>query len=262
MPNPYLKPKKLEIQRADELREIQELRTAKKKKALDPVKRKKKVQEFDDPVFDEFEDLETPKKKKKKKKKVVPDLPITLSETEDDWGIAEHKEKEKPKITKMTRKNVKSILATDRERILQLIERDEMDTATTAIYKRMLQALVDVVGHSEAMIHKSKGQRGTHQLNLLVGSIRDVLLDLQQAQDRGQLGNNLVHRYIAPAFLQIGTEYLRQNQQLYQWLSRELEPELLSKFKEKLDQQEPKFGEFVQSQYRSVVIDVQKFLQR
>lgn len=213
---------------------------------------------------------EEPEPRKRRRRKKVPEEVASpeLSDSPDDWGIAPYEAAPEDegltlrKISKMKRPGIRSIIAQDVETIHQLIESDNTDTATTLIYKRMLQTLVDVIGHSEAMIHKSKGARGTHQLTTLVGALRDTMLDLQQAQDRGQLGESLVERIIAPAFLEVGMLVLRENAQMFSRLKRELDPEQADKYSRWLADQEQRVGEEIQRKYQVVRDEVRRFLQR
>lgn len=249
--------KKSKAQRRAELEESENKVAEARKKSLDKKKKKSKSGASDDPDLDTFEyigDEEQPKKKKRK----------TKNKEVDDWGIVVHKKPETPiaKLSKVKRKNLRSILANNREELLALVESDEVDTASAAIYKRMLQALVDVIGHTEDMIHRSKGARGTHQMNLLVNNIRDILIDLQQAQDRGMLAENLCSRFLAPSYLAIGTEILKENEQLFAKIKRESDKETVERYGQYFDQQERRLGDFIQDQFVRVREEVKKYLQR
>lgn len=248
--NPFLvsKPR---VQRKAELDESENKVAETRKKSLDKKKKKAAASVSDeDDVFIYAGEEEQPKKKKKKKV--------------DDWGIEVYKKPETPiaKISKIKTKKLKSILATNREELLQLVENDEVDTASSVIYKRMLQALVDVIGHTEDLIHRSKGARGTHQMNLLVNNIRDILIDLQQAQDRGMLAENLCQRYIAPSYLAIGMEILRENEQLFNRIKREHDKDTVERYSQYFADQEQRIGAFVQDQFVRVREELKKFLQR
>ena len=263
--NPFLvtKPR---VQRRAELDDSDNKVAESKKKSLDRKKKQKagSGSEDDPDAFTYLGEDEQPNKATKKKGKAAKKKKNKEGQELDDWGMVVHKPKETPiaKISKVKRKNLKSILATNREELLQLVENDEVDTASSVIYKRMLQALIDVVGHTEDMIHRSKGARGTHQMNLLVNNIRDILIDLQQAQDRGMLAENLCSRFLAPSYLAIGTEILKENEQLFAKIKRESDKDTVDRFSQYFDQQERRLGDFIQDQFVRMREEVKKYLQR
>lgn len=104
------------------------------------------------------------------------------------------------KLSKTRKKNVKSIFGDSSEKILQLLETNDTDSAISLIYKKALSSVVDVLPYAEHNIRKSKGVRGVYQLNALISSMRELLTDMQSAQDRGLLGQSLMDSVIRPAF--------------------------------------------------------------
>lgn len=238
----------------------------KKEKALKSRKEREPSMERDDgssvsdlevyeitPGLDEdYEDQEERVEKIKTPKSKVRDLQLVESP----------KPSKISKLTKVKGKKLRSIIATDAESILQLIETDSYDTASTLIYKRILQSLVDVVGYSEAMIRRTKGQRGTHQLNILISSIRDIMIDMQQAQDRGRLGESLVEKIVMPAFLDIGMMLLRENEMLLQKLKRDLPESQFKSYEQMITNSERVAGTFIQDQFKTVREEVRKYLQQ
>jgi hypothetical protein len=160
---------------------------APKKKTVDVYdvspKKKKKVVEDAEP--------EVKKKKKKKKTEVV--------------------EYEKPtKLTKLKGKALRTQFGQGTEKILRLLEQDDTDPAIALIYKRLLQSVVDVLPLAELGIRASKGARGLHGFNMLISSLRELMVDVQQAQDRGLMGQMLVQSVIQPAFTDLAQETVQE----------------------------------------------------
>ena len=154
-----------------------------------PKKKKKKVIEEDEPI-----------KKKKKKKK-------TLSENTD---LAVYEEPKRKKISKL--KNVKamrSIVGDSAEEISQLLEVGETDGAVSMMYKRMLQALMDLLPYAERQVRKTKAAKGVYQVNALISNIRELMVDIQAAQDRGRIAEDLDQRILQPAFREMATQFIR-----------------------------------------------------
>jgi len=274
--NPFLvtKPK---VQRRAELDQMEDRAAKSKKKSLDrnsTDRGAKKsggltvedpVEFYEEPPKTKSGDKNKAKKKTRDKESGSPDkVKKKKKKKVDEWGMTVYSPKESPikTLSKIKGKKLRSILATNREELLQMVEDDAVDTASAAIYKRMLQALVDVIGHTEDMIHRSKGARGTHQMNLLVNNIRDILIDLQQAQDRGMLADNLCQRHLAPSYLAIGMKVLQENEQLFNRIKRENDRETVDRYSQYFAEQEKRIGDFVQDQFVRVREEVRKYLQR
>lgn len=122
-------------------------------------------------------------KKKKKKKKLE---------------IAEVKLKKISKLS--TQAETKSIIGQNAEQIHQLLENKDNEAAIPLIYRKMLQSLVDLLPLAERQVRKTKGARGVYQVNTLISSVRELLVDVQASQDRGMLGQNLVEQVVKPSF--------------------------------------------------------------
>lgn len=255
----------------------------KKSKTKDLVKRKELEHHDLEDVPDNEEDielaqygLERPKPKVKKKKKGRPSA-AEVEEARDDW-VPEKKKAKKQKLEPGTEltivsagdkltagalvKGGKSMLGRDIDKIHDLIEVGDHDTASTMIYKRMLQALLEAAKNVENVVTGSGGTRGVQAMNMITSSIRDVMIDIQQAQDRGNMGVALVEKVIMPSFLDIGMMLLRENEQLKQKLRRDLPKELMDRYEQILESYDAKVGDFVQAQFKEVREETRKFLQR
>ncbi|MNY06450.1 hypothetical protein D3C86_1392080 [compost metagenome] len=265
-PDPSVKPKK-----------------KKKSKTKDLVKRKELEHHDLEDVPDNEEDielaqygLERPKATVKKKKKGRPSA-AEVEEARDSWA-PEKKKVKKQKLEPGTEltivspgdkltagallKSGRNMLGRDLDTIHELIEVGDHDTASTMIYKRMLQALLETAKSVGDVIASSNGTRGVQSMNMITSSIRDVMIDIQQAQDRGNMGVALVEKVIMPAFLDIGMMLLRENEQLKQKLRRDLSKELMERYEQILESYDAKVGDFVQAQFKEVREETRKFLQR
>jgi DNA-binding Xre family transcriptional regulator len=175
--------------------EIGSSSTRKKKRAPSvPEPEVKKTRRAKAQVVEEKE----PVRRKKKTTELV--LPSRLS---------------KNTISKMeTDGSVKSILGDSAEVIQQMLESGHNDSATSLIHKRLLQSLVDLIPYAENNIRESKGARGVYQINSLITSIRELMIDAQSTKDRGALGDALVEKVIRPTFLDIGMELVQEDARL------------------------------------------------
>lgn len=142
----------------------------------------------DDDVYDV-----TPSDKKKTKKK-----------------SSELVEADKPKISRLKGKGLKTIFGEKAEKIQQLLEINDTDSAVSLIYKRTLQSLVDLIPYAEYAVRKSKGARGVYQINSLISSMREIMVDIQSAQDRGMMGEHLISSVIKPTFGDIAQDIVKE----------------------------------------------------
>jgi len=166
-------------------------------------------------------------------------------------------------ISKLKTKGMRSIIGDSAEDIQQLLEAGDNDNATALMLKRMLQALVDLVPYAEHNVRKSKGQRGVYQINSLISSIRELMVDLQSAQDRGAIGEALNEKILRPAFLDVAMMLVKENA----LLSSDVK-ELLSvddynnKFRPLVLEQRTRIGQYVQKRYEEAALSTRQFMQR
>lgn len=182
---------------------------------VSPVKKKKKV----------VEEEEKAKKKKKMSKKEKESRAIALYEEEQDDEEEDEKPKKKkkkimstevvmidgePKLSKLKGKALRTQFGQGAEKILRLLEQDDTDPAVALIYKRLLQSVVDVMPLAEMGIRASKGMRGIHGFNMLISSLRELMVDVQSAQDRGMMGQTLVMSVMQPAFSDLAQDMVQE----------------------------------------------------
>lgn len=129
---------------------------------------------------------------RKKKKRPVETLPAVIEAPK------------KGRISKLNTKGMRSILGDSAEEIQQLLESNSNDSAITLMQKRMIQTVVDLLPYAEHAVRKSQGQRGVYQINSLLTSLRELMIDMQSTKDKGTLGAEMVERVVRPAFLDIG----------------------------------------------------------
>lgn len=162
--------------------------------------------------------LPAPKKKtadvydvspKKKKKKVVDDDEPVVKKKKKKTAVVEYEETP-TKLSKLKGKALRTQFGQGTEKILRLLEQDETDPAIALIYKRLLQSVVDVLPLAELGIRASKGRAGLHGFNMLISSLRELMVDVQQAQDRGLMGQMLVQSVIQPAFTDLAQETVQE----------------------------------------------------
>ncbi len=116
----------------------------------------------------------------------------------------------KRKISKTDRTDVRSIVGDQAEKILQLLDDGNSAQAVPLIYQSMLQSLVDLIPLAEHAVRESKGAKGVYQINSLISSIRELMADIQSAQDRGMLGETIVDSIVRPSYADLATSVLQE----------------------------------------------------
>lgn len=167
-------------------------------------------------------------------------------------------------ISKLGVRGQRTIIGRSAEEIHQLIEKGHADAATTLIYKRLLQSIVDTLPYMEMVIRKSKGQKGAYAYNSMVSSVRELMTDIQQSQDRGRQGEILVERFILPVFLDIGMAMMQEFDLIAQSLRRDPDiTDVQTKEYDKLFHEcQVRFGQQLQAKLKEVREQCRKFLQR
>lgn len=109
------------------------------------------------------------------------------------------------RISKTKTKELQSILGDSTEKILQMMEAGASDSAFTLIQKRLIQSVVDILPEVENNIRLTKGSRSVYQFNSLVTTLRELMADAQAIKDKGMVGDAMVERVVRPAFMDIGS---------------------------------------------------------
>jgi hypothetical protein len=210
---------------------------------------------------------------KKKKKKVRPEVAVAdevvfeeprrkstalVSVTKASAEVMDLK-----RVSKLNTKGMRSILGDSAESIQQLLETGDNDSATGLMLKRMLQALIDLVPYAEHNVRKSKGQRGVYQINSLISSIRELMVDLQSAQDRGAIGEALNEKILRPAFLDVAMMLVKETALLSSDVKELLSVEdYNNKFRPLVLEQRTRIGQYVQKRYEEAATSTRQFMQR
>jgi hypothetical protein len=136
------------------------------------------------------------------------------------------------KISKTSTGQLKSIIGDSAEEIQELLEQNHTDSATTLMQKRLLQTLIDVLPYAENTIRETGGSRGVYQLNSIITSLREVIIDIQATKDKGAIGDALVERVIRPAFLDIGMQLVLEDERMLKEIKDEVDPNVYKRVRE------------------------------
>lgn len=168
------------------------------------------------------------------------------------------------RISKLNNKSgkMRSILGDEAENIHQLIEIGDADNATSLIYKRVLQVLVDLLPYAEHNVRASKGQRGVYQVNSLIQSVRELMVDLQSAQDRGAMGEMLVENIVRPLFLDIAMSLVKELAEIKSAAKDLMTDEDFKRFLPEVSSAKDRVGHTINNSYESARDQTRQFLQR
>lgn len=227
----------------------------------EPIKKKKKKKMVDDePVKKKKKAVvEDPPKKKKKKRIEAPDDEIPPDLKSLNLPMLKGS---RTGISKIKSKKMRSIIGDSAEDIQQLLEVGDSDSASMMIYKRALQALIDLVPYAEHNIRESKGRHGVYQINSLIQSIRELLIDIQGANDRGAVGERLIEKIMRPSFLDIGMALMQE----FASVATEVKPDLNEKqydlLRAALKSSQERIGGVIQKQFFDVKEKTREAMQR
>lgn len=170
------------------------------------------------------------------------------------------------KVTRLSKltaeEDISSIVADSRHEIQQLLETSDNDSASALMKKRMLQMLTDLLPYAENAVRTSKGSRGVYQVNSLITSIRELLIDLKGDQDRGQLGHHMVEQVVRPAFLDVGMSVVQEEDNFLRSIRDELSLADYKTVKQAHTAYVRAVAERVQAEYKTAVEKAVAFMQR
>lgn len=196
---------------------------------------------------------DVPKKKKKKK------LPTKISK---EHALVIANKPEKQRISKLNTKGMRSIIGDSAEEIQQLLESNNNESASTLMQKRLLQSLVDIIPYAEHSIRKTKGARGVYQLNSLITSIRELMIDMQATRDKGAIGDTMVEKIIRPAFLDIGMELVLEDEKMLKSIKDEVSSDVYKSIKSIHQDSLRRLAATIQNKYAEAKHQAISFLQQ
>lgn len=207
---------------------------------------------------------------KKKKKRVAADE-VEVRKPKRELAVVE--EPVRKKISKLKNpKKMRSIVGESAEEISQLLETGDTDQAVSMMYKRMLQALMDLLPYAEQQVRKTKAAKGVYQVNALISNIRELMVDIQAAQDRGRIAEDLIQRVMQPAFRELATQFIRDYDALDTdlrrvgkvsiELQRPITPGDLSEMKDTILKARERLANSMQEQYKFITAGLIQHLQR
>lgn len=165
------------------------------------------------------------------------------------------------KISKLNTKGMRSILGDSAEEIQQLLESNNNDNATTLMQKRLMQTVVDLIPYAEHAVRTTKGAKGVYQINSLVTSLRELMIDMQSTRDKGAIGAELVERVIRPAFLDIGMTLVQEEARLDAEIKDVLGIEAYKKIKAARKESLGRIAQMIQDKYNESKNQAVTFLQ-
>ena len=156
---------------------------------------------------------------------------------------------------------LRSIIGDSADDIQGLLEDGDNDSAGALIYKRMLQTLVDVIPYAEANVRKTRGAKGVYQINSLITSIREVLIDVQSMKDKGTLAANMIDRYLRPSYLDIGMSIVSEFSVLEAEARSSMSSEEFKAFKASLVRARGNIADTIQKEFGKVREDCIQYMQ-
>jgi hypothetical protein len=203
--------------------------------------------------------LPAPEKKKKKTEYDVSAEPVKKKKKN---ALVPADDEDEPKLSKLKGKALRTQFGKGTEKILRLLEQDDTDPAIALIYKRLLQSVVDVLPLAEMGIRNSKGVRGVHGFNMLISSLRELMVDVQSAQDRGMMGEMLVRSIVQPAFGDLAQDTVLEFSNIAADAKANMTSEEYEKFAPLLRESRARLANRMTAHYRTIQDGIVSYLQK
>lgn len=186
----------------------------------------------------------------KRKKKA--DLVITDNTKSKKKSSAESVPKKRPVLTRTEEEALQTRFGEKSSIIIDQLEFGMTDGLQSLIIRSLLQSLVEILPVAEKQVKDSQAKRGIYQFNQTIGSIRELLADVQAAQDRGLLGQSIVERSVRPAFLDISVQIVTAMAELESFAKHNMDSETRQEFKIKIDYLKRNLASYISAQYKEV----------
>ena len=240
-----------------------QLETLKSKTKVKQKKTKTRAFDADDSDIDPDEEYakslaKEPQEKKRRKKRRTKEQKIR----QEQYVVALAKEPAKKRISKTNSKKLHSIVGDSAEQIQQMLEANDGDSARSLIHKKMMQSLIDLLPYAENNIRKSKGAKGVYQLNTMISSIRELLIDAQAMEDRGRLGELMIERLIAPAMLEIGTAIVQRLDMIKSDAKDRMDDSAYKKFVSDVNNHRNGLADIINSKFYELQDQIKQHMQR
>lgn len=171
--------------------------------------------------------------------------------------------KKRKRISKLTvEDDIQSIVGDSAEKIQQMLEIGDNESASSLIQKRILQSLIDILPMAETGVRKTKGQKGVYAMNSLVTSIREIMIDMQATMDKGAIGESLVEKVIRPTFLDIGMILVQEDAKVGAMLKDIIDRDVYKQVSKIRQESLSRVADFIQKKYGDVKDQSIAYLQR
>ena len=136
--------------------------------------------------------------------------------------------------------------------IVDQLEFGISDGVTSLITRSLLQTLVDVLPITEKNLRKNEGTKGVYQFNQVISQIRELLADIQAAQDRGMLGHSIVEKSVRPAFLDISVQIVMAMTEIESFGKANLDGDQQKELRSLTENLKRNLASYIMTQYRDV----------
>ena len=106
--------------------------------------------------------------------------------------------------------DMRSIIGESAHKIQRLLEDGDTESVSSSVLKTTTQAVIDLLPYAEHNIKASKGKSGVYAFNALLSSLRELIIDAQQKEDRGAVALTSIDKIMQPAFQSIAINIMRE----------------------------------------------------
>lgn len=114
------------------------------------------------------------------------------------------------KKTEKTLDNISSVFGDSANDIKDLILRADKSQGFEKFQAEMLRSLIDTIVIAENQYNERPGQSNAYALNALISQAREIIADLQAAEESSNIVGRLVSEVMLPEFTNIGQSIINQ----------------------------------------------------
>lgn len=195
----------------------------------------------------------------KRDKKPLKKKSTALTVTKKQTDLKEVKKKKK-KVGEQAAvaKTMLSVFGKKAPKILDLIDQKDTDGALTLIQKQILKSLVSTLPIAEQKMLESDTTRGIYGYNALISQIREVLVDIQSAQDKQFIAQNINVGILQPFFISMAQAMIDSNYRLKKSIVDYIKPDRVRDVNEAIDANAKSIAEHMNMTYGAISAKIEQ----
>lgn len=201
------------------------------------------------------------KKKKSSHREVVEDVRLIKSkkvkrqkDSKQEFLPAVISKKEK-KLLKRRLNGVNSVVSMfgqDNLKIQELLDVKENDNAIALAQKAMLKSMFDILPIAETQYREWKNERAAYAFAALVDKARELIADIQAANDRSLVTDRIIYDILQPTMMTLGQFLIDTNYQMKRDLQEYIDPARLKEAHKSIDTTSKSSAQYINAMFNDL----------